>query len=166
MARRLDIKNLVPRKNGPYRQGYYQAINPEKYVGDFGKIIFRSAWERRFCIFCDTNPAVIAWSSETIQIQYIDPIDQRMKPYNVDFYMKIKRDGAEVNYIIEVKPAKKLLKPEIKEKRISEKRMNAHIVQTKEYIVNMHKFEAAKKWAKDRGWEFLVVTENFLYGNG
>jgi len=164
MARRLNIKNLVPRKNAATRQGYFVATNPSKYIGDSSKIIYRSGWEKKFCTFCDLNERVLAWSSETVKIPYLHPIDGTMKPYNVDFYMKIvKNDGLVKEYIAEVKPAKKLIKPELPSSRINEKRMNAHIEQTKEYLINMHKFAAAKKWAEDRGWEFIIVTESFLF---
>lgn len=165
MTRRLNIKNLVPRKNAATRQGYFSPVNPHKYIGDANKIIYRSGWEKKFCTFCDLNERVLAWSSETIKIPYVHPIDGTTKPYNVDFYMKImKNDGLVKEYIAEVKPAKKLLKPELpRTGRINEKRMNAHIEQTKEYLINMHKFSAAKKWAEDRNWEFIIVTESFLF---
>lgn len=164
MARRLDIKNLAPRKTGQYRQGYFLATNPQKYVGDPGKIIYRSMWEKRFCTYCDTNERVTAWGSENIQVPYLNPIDQTLKMYNLDFYLKVKQeDGSEKQFIAEVKPAKKLLKPVLPTTRVNEKRMEAHILQMKEYAVNMYKFQAAKEWAKARGWEFIIVTENFLF---
>jgi hypothetical protein len=72
-------------------------------------------------------------------------------------------DGSEKQFIAEVKPAKKLLKPVLPTTRVNEKRMEAHILQMKEYAVNMYKFQAAKEWAKARGWEFIIVTENFLF---
>ena len=163
MARKLDIKNLVPRKNAATKQGYYTPMNPQKYIGDPKKIIYRSGWEKKFCTFCDINDHVLAWSSETIQVPYLHPIDNVIRPYNVDFYMKVRKEEGIVEYIVEVKPAKKLIKPELPKTRLNEKRINAHIEQSKEYLINMHKFSAAQKWAKDRGWEFIIVTEKFLY---
>lgn len=164
MARKLDIKNLVPRKGGMYRQGYFTPANPQKYVGDAGKIIFRSTWEKKFATYCDLNEKVIAWSSETIQVPYMNPVDNVIKSYNLDFYLKVRQqDGTAKEFIAEVKPAKKLLKPILPKTRLTEKRVNAHILQMKEYAVNMYKFQAAKEWAKARGWEFILVTENFLF---
>lgn len=164
MARSLNIKNLVPRKNGMYKQGYFKPTNPHKYVGDPSKIIFRSSWEKRFATYCDVNDRIVAWSSETIQIPYHNPVEGVMKTYNLDYYIKVKRDdGTLKEYIVEVKPVKKLEKPELPQGRITEKRMNDHIYQMKEYAVNMYKFQAAKEWAASRGWEFIVVTENFLF---
>jgi hypothetical protein len=164
MARKLDIKNLVPRKNGMYRQGYFKAVNPQKYIGDPGKIIFRSAWEKRFATYCDVNEKVVAWSSESVQVPYHNPVDHTQKIYNLDFYLKVRQpDGTDKHFIAEVKPAKKLVKPVLPATRLTEKRVNAHILQMKEYAVNMYKFQAAKEWAEARGWEFIIVTENFLF---
>ena len=165
MARSLNIKSLVPRKNAATRQGYFKPNNPQKYLGDVNKIIYRSGWEKQFCTFCDINDRVLSWSSESIQVPYTHPIEGKTKPYNVDFYLKIKKDTGEImEYIAEVKPAKKLLKPVMPRTKINEKRMTAHIEQTKEYLINMHKFQAAKQWAAERGWEFIIITEAFLYG--
>jgi hypothetical protein len=164
MARKLDIKNLVPRKNSGYRQGYFKPIYPEKYVGDSGKIIYRSSWEKKFMTFCDVNEKVVAWASETIQVPYLSPIDGAVKTYNLDFYFKVREeDGSCKDYIAEIKPAKKLEKPVLPNSRLTEKRVEAHNYQMKEYITNMYKFQAAKQWAEERGWEFMLITENFLY---
>jgi hypothetical protein len=164
MARKLDIKTLVPRKNAATKQGYYKPINPAKYVGDPSKIIYRSSWEKKMCTFCDINEKVLAWSSETIQVPYVNPIENSTRAYNLDFYLKIvKEDGSIKEYIAEVKPAKKLIKPILPTTRVTEKRMNDHIIQSKEYIINMHKFDAAKKWAEARGWDFIIITEAFLF---
>jgi len=164
MARSLNIKDLVPRKNSPYKQGYYTLQNLNKYIGDPGKIIYRSAWEKTFCIFCDLNTQVIAWSSEPIRIPYQHPILNVQKPYNVDFYFKIKKtDNIIKEYIAEVKPAKKIKKPEMPPGNVTQKRLNGYIAQMQEYSINMFKFKAAQEWAIQRGWEFILITENFLY---
>jgi len=164
MSRSLNIKNLVPRKNAATKQGYYHIIYPEKYIGDYNRIIFRSSWEQRFCTYCDVNSKVIKWSSETIQVPYLHPITNKISTYNLDFYMKaLQEDGSYKEFIIEVKPSKQLEKPILPETRVNEKRILAHNDQMKTYIINMHKFQAAKLWAEGRGWEFMIVTEHFLY---
>ena len=166
MGRSLNIKNLLPRKNAATKQGYYKIIYPEKYVGDYSKIIFRSSWEQKFATFCDINAQVVKWSSESIQIPYLHPIQNKTCIYNLDFYMKVRQaDGTFTEFIIEVKPSKKLEKPTLPTSRLTEKRILAHNEQMKEYAINMHKFQTAKKWAEDRGWQFMIVTEKFLYGN-
>ncbi|MFM2010951.1 MAG: hypothetical protein RLZZ479_1342, partial [Bacteroidota bacterium] len=41
----MSIKNNKPSKKSTYRQGYYVLNNPDKYIGDPTKIIYRSSWE-------------------------------------------------------------------------------------------------------------------------
>jgi|694.fasta_scaffold16082_3 hypothetical protein len=164
MSRRLNIKNLTPRKDSGYRQGYFTPIRPEKYIGDPGKIIYRSSWEKKFMTFCDINEKVICWSSETIQVPYLNPIENSTKIYNLDFYFKVREeDGSFKEYIAEIKPSKKLEKPVLPNTRLTEKRVEAHNYQMKEYLTNIYKFQAAKQWAEERNWEFMIVTEKFLY---
>jgi hypothetical protein len=165
MAKRtLNIKHLTPRKDSPYQQGYYKLINPEKYIGDPSKIIFRSGWEKKFATYCDINDRVIAWSSEPFKIDYWHPVEKKIKPYNIDFYVKIdKGDRQYSEYIIEVKPSKQLKQPMQPIGRVTVKRMESYTREMKRYLTNLAKFQAAREWAAGRGWEFVVVTESWLF---
>ena len=58
-----SIKDLKPKKNGPFKQGYYVPINPEKYKTDKTKICYRSSWEYKLCHWFDLTPEVIEWAS-------------------------------------------------------------------------------------------------------
>lgn len=162
MARKLNIKDLVPRKKGPYRQGYYNLLNPEKYMGDPNKIIFRSSYERKFATYCDTSPTIVKWSSEPLQIPYLHPVEQVTKPYNVDFYIKLQKEEYFQEFLVEVKPQRKLKKPDVPKSNASAKRMQAYVDQMKEYLTNLAKFNAARNYCHGRGWQFIVVTETFL----
>ena len=164
MAKRsLNIKNLVPRKNGPYRQGYYQLLNPVKYIGDPNKIIFRSSWEKKFAIYCDTDERILHWASEPIAIPYLNPVLGEMKPYNIDFYIKVKHEDSYKEYLVEVKPSRQLQPPVKPTGIITVKRMTAYTEQLKIYLTNLAKFNAAKTYAESRGWKFIVVTEFFIF---
>jgi hypothetical protein len=164
MAKRsLNIKSLVPRKDGPYKQGYYNLVNPDKYIGDPSKIIFRSSWEKKFATYCDHNDRILAWASEPVRIPYMNPVEKEIKPYNVDFYAKIQSETGYNEYIIEVKPSKQLIVPKQPTGRINEKRMMSYNKQIATYLVNLAKFTAAREYAKQRGWEFIVVTEQWLF---
>ena len=44
--------------------------NPKKYLGDHTKVVYRSLWERRFMVFCDSNSSVISWGSEEVVVPY------------------------------------------------------------------------------------------------
>ena len=70
-------------------KGRYIAKNPKKYKGDSQRIIYRSLWERKFMVYCDTNESVIEWGSEEIIIPYLSPWDGRIHRYFPDFYIKI-----------------------------------------------------------------------------
>ena len=54
----------------PY-SGRYIAKKPKKYRGDPHKIIYRSLWERKFMVYCDTTESVIEWGSEEVIIPYL-----------------------------------------------------------------------------------------------
>lgn len=161
--RSLDIKNLVPRKNSVYKQDYYAVQNPNKYIGPLNKCIYRSSYELKFMKHCDSSDRVIKWSSEPLAIDYFDPIKQVMKPYNVDFYMKVEDElGNTKEYIVEVKPFRQLSPPE-QPKRRTLKMINSYNEAMKTYIINYSKFNAAKLYAESRGWEFIVVSEKYIF---
>ena len=65
----MSIKNLKPSGNSGFVQGYYNPLNPDKYIGPT-PIIYRSSWERKFCIMCDNKESVLKWSSEPVTIKY------------------------------------------------------------------------------------------------
>ena len=163
-TRKLNIKNLVPRKDSQYRQGYYQLLNPSKYIGDPSKIIYRSSYEARFARYCDSDDRIIKWSSEPLVIPYYHPVDRSIKSYNVDFYVKLRTgENTYKEYLIEVKPARQLKKPQMPTKRVTEKAMTSYNNALKTYMINISKFNAAKEFAESRNMSFLIVTEAFIF---
>ena len=163
MRTKLNIKNLTPRKDSLYKQGYYKLVNPLKYLGDATKIIFRSSWEKRFATYCDHHDRILLWSSEPLQIPYLNPLDGVVKPYNVDFYVRVQTSEGYKEYLVEVKPSRQLQQPQYPTGRITEKKMTSYTNAMKAYLVNIAKFKAAKEYSLTRGWEFIVVTENFIF---
>ena len=88
-------------------KGKYTPTNPRKYRGNPSNIIYRSSWERKFMVYCDTNEKIIEWCSEEVIIPYLSPWDGKMHRYFPDFYIKIKQhNGTTKKLIIEVKPKK------------------------------------------------------------
>jgi hypothetical protein len=160
----MSIKNVKPSRNRKYSQGYYKPVNPDKYVGDLSKIIYRSSWEYRFMRYCDLTPAVQKWSSEPRAIKYYSPIDQKMHDYYVDFYLRVDKHGKMQDFLAEVKPNKALSKP-ILENRATMKRLQEYNEQLRTWIINKAKFEAAKAFADSIGYKFVLVTEEFLFEN-
>tara|TARA_Y100000004_G_scaffold197025_1_gene269338 strand:- start:8317 stop:8751 length:435 start_codon:yes stop_codon:yes gene_type:complete len=139
-------------------KGKYKPTNPSKYIGDPTKIIYRSLWERKFMVYCDNNDKVIAWGSEEVVIPYKSPVDGKMHRYFVDFIIEcIQHDGKKKTQIIEIKPKKQCKAPQ-KQTRVTRK----YISEVKTWGVNSAKWKAAKEFASDRGWEFLILNENHL----
>jgi hypothetical protein len=139
-------------------KGKYKPKNYKKYKGDPTKIYYRSLWERRFMDYCDRNPKIIEWGSEEIIIPYVSPIDRKPHRYFPDFYIKmVNTDGQYVRHIIEVKP-KKFLKPPKKKSRTTQKFLR----EVATYGTNQAKFEAARKYCKDRKYKFTILTEDHL----
>ena len=139
-------------------KGKYQPSYPKKYKGDPTNIIYRSLWERRFMIYCDTNEKILEWGSEEIIVPYRSPVDNRYHRYFPDFYIKVKdKNGKIKKMIIEIKPYKQCIEP-----KVQKRKTKAYIYEVVEYAKNQAKWEAAKEWCLDRGYEFKVLTENEL----
>jgi hypothetical protein len=139
-------------------KGKYSVKNPKKYRGDINDVTFRSAWELKFMNWCDRNEYVLEWGSEIAVIPYISPIDKKVHRYFVDFYMKIKDSKGNIKkYLIEVKP-KKFTQEPIKPKRMTKQ----FIQEVYTYSVNQAKWKAATEFCADRGFEFLILTEEEL----
>ena len=156
-------KTNPPHKRSRFRQGYYKLNNPEKYIGDPEKIIYRSSWEYRFCKYCDTTPEILKWSSEPVAIPYISPLDNKQHNYFVDFYMKIQKPEETIEYIVEIKPSKSLKPPVMKEGLVTMNRLKEYNDAAKTWLVNRAKFKAAEEFARINGKHFIIVTEEFLF---
>jgi hypothetical protein len=113
--------------------------------------------------YCDLNENVLSWSSEEIRIPYISPLDGRKHLYFVDFWMRIRKpNNKEKCYLVEVKPESQTKAPVIEEgKRIT----NTKKMQMKTYMKNIRKWEAAREYCENRGWEFVIITEKHLFKN-
>ena len=139
-------------------KGKYKPSYPQKYKGDPTNIIYRSLWERKFCVYCDLNENILEWSSEEKCIPYRSPIDGKIHRYFPDFLIKVKESNGSIKkYMTEIKPKKQTVPP-IKPQRQTKK----YISEVYEYAKNQSKWEAAKDWCADRGYEFKVITENEL----
>ena len=131
----------------------FSPVFPETYVGDPTNIIMRSSWETQFANWCDRNPSIIKWSSEETIIPYVSPIDGRIHRYFVDFKIQTINNKT---YLVEIKPKKQTLPPE------GTRKTKKFLAEASTYLVNQAKWEYAKKYAKDRNWEFIVITEHEL----
>lgn len=139
-------------------KGFYTPLYPEKYLGDAKNIVYRSLWERKFCIYCDTNENILEWASEEMNIKYFDPVHKKIRRYFPDFYIKVREENNNTKkYIIEIKPAKQTVPPK-KPQRQTKRYLN----EVYEYSRNQMKWEAARNWCTDNGFEFKIITEKQL----
>jgi len=138
--------------------GKFVPSNPQKYVGDYKNIIYRSSWECRVMSWLDKNPDIISWGSEELVIPYKSPVDGRYHRYFPDFIVKCKTTENKIKTIvIEIKPDKQTKEPE-KRKRVTKQYVNEVVT----YGVNQAKWAACEDYCLDRGWEFKVLTEKHL----
>lgn len=141
-------------------KGKYTVRNRSKYVGKVDSVVYRSSWERRFMVWCDDNPAVIAWNSEEVVIPYYSPVDNKMHKYYVDFLIKTRdSDGNVKHTLIEVKPEKQCKPPVMGKTKKSRYR---YLKELKTWKVNEAKWKEAEEFCLDRKWEFKILTEKHL----
>jgi len=139
-------------------KGKYQPSYPKKYKGDHKNIVYRSLWERKFMVYCDKNENILEWGSEEVVVPYRSPIDNRYHRYFPDFYIKVKESTGKITkMIVEIKPYKQCVEP-----KVQKRKTKGYIYEVMEYAKNQAKWEAAKEWCLDRGYEFKVLTENEL----
>jgi hypothetical protein len=138
--------------------GKFTPKNPQKYIGDYNNIVYRSSWEARVMNWLDRNDNIVSWNSEELIIPYVSPADNRFHRYFPDFLVKLKtKDGKFKTMLIEIKPKKQTVPPEPR-KRVTKQYINEVVT----YGVNQAKWQAANEFCLDRGWEFRVMTEDDL----
>jgi len=146
-----NIKNMKPRKNSKYHQGFISPATCHKYYSSCKSepIIYRSGLEFQFIEYCENNPMVVKWASEPIAIKYYSRLDKKEQNYYPDYIIE---NNKGVRCIVEVKPENQKLKPDATD---SEWLKEA-------WIKNVDKWTAAKKFAEDHGMKFIIVTEKFF----
>lgn len=141
-----------------YFQGRFRPKNPNKYLGDSENIIYRSSYEYRIMTYFDDNPSVISWASEEFSIPYVSPVDRNWHRYFPDFIVKAKgKDGKIKTIVIEVKPYSQTIPPSY-----GQKPSRRYLNEIMTWGINEAKWEAAKEFCLDRGWEFQIITEKDL----
>lgn len=140
-------------------KGYFNPRNPNKYKGDPTNIIYRSRWESVLMSRLDRDPNVIWWQSEETIVPYRSPVDNRIHRYYVDFTARLKTpNGGTRTVLIEVKPAAQCRPPPLMEGRKTKRYIN----EVMRWGVNSAKWKAAREYCKDRGYEFIIMTEKEL----
>lgn len=155
----------MPSNPGKYNQGFYKLLNAHKYIGNINEpIVYRSGWEYKFMVYCDTNPLITKWGSEIFKINYVD-YKGHSRYYMPDFYIEtesIENPGFLNKFLIEIKPEKEIREPIIPEKTMSEKKLKQLEYQIETWLKNKHKWVYAVDWCNSRDIKFWLVTEKHL----
>jgi hypothetical protein len=139
-------------------KGKWKPKNKEKYEGNPFHITYRSLWERQAFKWCDENPKICSWSSEEVVIPYISTTDGKRHKYYPD--LKINYTNGKT-VLVEIKPKRQTKPPKIKTRKTQK-----YIKEVYAYGINTSKWKYAKEYAKDRGWEFEIWTEDALKERG
>jgi|TARA_B100000902_G_scaffold174000_1_gene167912 hypothetical protein len=135
-------------------KGLYRPSNPDKYIGNDKRIVYRSLLERRFMRYCDLNKDILFWASEELPIRYYNPLDKKYHRYFPDFVVKTVNKE---RYIVEIKPSRQVAKP-----KPPKRKTKSYMRESFEYIKNQAKWQAARKYCDDKGLEFKIITEKDL----
>lgn len=154
----------MARKRTKFHQGIFKPLNPQKYKGDPTNVIFRSRWELKCMSDFDKHPDIIEWSSEEVVVQYKNPITGRVHRYFPDFVIKKRNhsDNRITTIMIEVKPHKETKPPRVQSGKKPSKK---YLTEVATWGKNSAKWEAADKYCKQRGWEFIILTEKEIFGD-
>ncbi len=148
----MSIKNLRPRRDSQYKQGYYDVANSEKYIGN-PPCIYRSGLELKAFNMLENSDRVVKWCSEPcggpidIDIKYM--INGKSKRYYIDVWFMPKSG---VPTIVEIKPYDQVQKPKDPS--------NKWAMET--YVTNMKKWEAAHAYAVKNNINFMIMTDRFF----
>ena len=127
-------------------------------MGDPTNVIFRSSWERKYMIWCDNTSSVIYWQSEETIVPYRCATDNKWHRYYLDFRIQVKnKEGNLKTYLVEIKPLAQTIPP-----KYPGKQTKRYLNESLTFMKNQSKWDAAKAYARDRGWEFVVLTEKHL----
>lgn len=145
---------------GKFLSGKFRPNRPDKYVGDINKIIYRSSYELAVFRMMDDEPGVVKWNSEETVIPYISAVDGLAHRYYLDVTAAIRgADGKITKKYIEIKPYDQTIAP----KRTKTEKDQAYAERVRTWMVNSSKWEAAKRYAAERGGEFLILTERDIF---
>ena len=138
-----------------YAQDIYTVKNSDKYIGN--KIPkYRSSWELMFFRYCDNNPAILKWASESIVIPYRNPLTGKQTIYIPDVFIYYQnKNGQKVAELIEIKPSSQTNLTEAKSKH-----------DKLAVVVNQAKWAAANAYCKRMGMTFRIITERDLFLSG
>lgn len=145
------IKHLKPKQNSKYHQGYINPAQLKKYYDSCRNepVIYRSELELKFIQFCEGNPNIKKWASEPIAIPYFNKLASKERNYYPDYIIENEKGE---KTIVEVKPDEQTHRPSENDSRWLKE----------QWITNVDKWTAAKKFADSNNMKFIIITEKFF----
>ncbi len=146
----------LPPNGKRYRQGIFIPTNKEKYIGK-EPARFLSSLELKFFRWADKNPNVIHWSSESVIIPYLNPVDGRMHKYYTDAFLVLKEGDKLQKYIVEIKPKSQTVPP-VQGKQ----RKKTLLFEVQRWAQNQAKWKFTEDYCKRNNMRFQILTEENL----
>lgn len=144
---RSRIKQLKPSKQSRYKQGYVDPRTCKKLINNNEPVIYRSSYERKFIVWCESSHSVSRWGSECLCIPYLMP-DGTKHHYYPDYFLELVNGE---KYIIEIKPLNQTKKP-----------TNENQWANNEWVKNNCKWIAAQEFCKLHNIHFKILTERTI----
>lgn len=141
-----------------YHQGTYTPTNREKYKG-IKNPRYLSSYERHVFEWADRSPNVLEWAAETVVVPYWNPVKNRQARYIVDVWIKYRNKRGEIREdLVEIKPSAQTRAP-----KRGKKKKSTYEEEMMTWMVNQAKWQAAQKFAEERGWTFRLLTEKAIF---
>lgn len=115
-----------------------------------------------FCQYLDNHKDILKWRCEDPVITYTD-LRGKIHRYYPDFMyeMKTNDDIGLKKVIVEIKPKKELYPPS-RPKKETAKSLESYEYAVRSHIKNKLKWSAAEEYARKRGMQFIIITEDHL----
>lgn len=140
-----------------FKQGIFVPRYMDKLI-DSSNPVYRSGLELAFMRFCDNNPNILKWGSESVVIPYYSPLDNKMHRYFVDNFVMIREGEKIVKYLVEVKPSSQTVEPTFSKR----KKQSTVIYEQAQFVTNTAKWNACREYCAKKGFKFLILTEKEL----
>lgn len=156
------------------KKGWYRVINPEKFISQVQEsknvmkstrmnegnleIEYKSSLEQISFRYCDMNKFVKSYSVEPFAIKYLKPTTGRVHRYFIDLFIEFQNGQ---KFLVEIKSFNETIEPKMPSKKTQKAIFNYQkAIQT--FAINTAKWNAAKKFAEQNNFKFIILTEREL----
>ena len=153
------------------KKGWYKLLNPSKFIRQQDKhmksvneskegifLEYKSSLELSMLKYCDYNKYIVKYSLEPFAIPYRKPTTGNIHRYYIDIFIEFSTGD---KFLVEVKSYSET-KPPRKPSKKTQKAIDNYNKALETYMINKSKWEAASKFASERGLKFIILTENEL----